>query len=80
MGKILFSNQTLQNMSVTEIKKQELVYGTRVSPFTGDHEVTKGRIVIYQDEFRELSENILLRILSVGFLPQSIFSLFLRRN
>lgn len=36
----------------------EVIYGTRVSPFTGEVEIGKGRIVIFQNEFTELDKNI----------------------
>jgi len=38
---------------------QQIVIGSRVSPFTGEHEVVKkGRLVIYQNEFTDLGGSV----------------------
>lgn len=63
-------------MPATKNKKQELVYGTRVSPFTGDYEIKKGRIVIYQDEFRELDKDLPIESINCRiFAPEDILKI-----
>jgi hypothetical protein len=59
----------------------EVVYGTRVSPFTGQEEIKKGRIVIFQDEFSELDEKITKKDITLRiFSPENELNKILSSN
>ncbi len=60
----------------------QIIYGTRVSPFTAEFEVVKRkRIVIFQDEFNELQESIKPEDINCFvFAPPAVFEALKARS